>query len=74
MQERSWYRLIADANKARLPNTETPFEVIRKHVDEFKPLLFAKYQKDSRKALISLVVQELCYSAVHFGDLAARMS
>ena len=43
--QRSWYRLIADANKARLPNTDTPFGVIRKHIDEFKPFSWVKYQR-----------------------------
>ncbi len=43
--QRSWYRLIADANKARLPNTETPFGVIREYINKFKPLSLAKYQR-----------------------------
>jgi len=39
---RSWYRLMADVNKIKLPNTQNPFEAIRKHIIKFKPLRLKK--------------------------------
>lgn len=33
--ERSWYRLMADANKVRLPMTSSPFKVIREQLERF---------------------------------------
>lgn len=40
--DRSWYRLIADANKIKLPKVERPFVVIRKNLIKFKPLKLKK--------------------------------
>ena len=35
---RSWYRLIADVNKLKLPTANRPFDVIRECICKFKPL------------------------------------
>ena len=37
---RTWYRLIAQANQIRLPETQKPFGDIRKCLTKFKPLRF----------------------------------
>lgn len=39
---RSWYRLIADVNKVKLPMTKSPFNVIRECITKFKPLKLSK--------------------------------
>jgi hypothetical protein len=36
--QRSWYRLMADVNKVKLPTTATPFAFIKKQLLSFKPL------------------------------------
>ncbi len=46
---RSWYRLIADAKKIKLPDTPSPFVDIRKAVSKFKPLKLGQMQQDFRK-------------------------
>ncbi len=40
--DRSWYRLIADVNKVKLPVLQSPFKVIRESVLKFKPLKLSK--------------------------------
>lgn len=35
---RSWYQLIADANKVRLPTAQSPFTILRDRLMKFKPL------------------------------------
>ncbi len=37
---RSWYRLMADANKVKLPMKNSSFSEIRKHLIKFKPLRY----------------------------------
>ena len=39
---RTWYRLIAEANQIRLPETHKPFGVIRKCLEAFESLRFKK--------------------------------
>lgn len=41
----SWYRLIADAQKIKLPDTPSPFAGICKAVIKFKPLKLAQIQR-----------------------------
>ncbi len=41
---RSWYRLMSDVNKLKLPMSQTPFGIIRECLVKFKPLELAKYQ------------------------------
>lgn len=36
--QRSWYRLIAEAKKIKLPATRSPLEVVREHLTRFEPL------------------------------------
>jgi hypothetical protein len=40
--DRSWYRLMADAAKVKLPMTQSPFRVIRECLTKFKPLKLTK--------------------------------
>jgi len=40
--KRSWYRLVADANKVKLPIAQLPFGIIRKHLNKFKTLRIEK--------------------------------
>lgn len=40
--DRSWYRLMADVNKVKLPMVQSPFRVIRECLTKFKPLKLAK--------------------------------
>ncbi len=42
--DRSWYRLVADANKVRLPITKDIFGVIRNHLTTFEPLKLVDFQ------------------------------
>ncbi len=35
---RTWYRLMADANKVQLPGTQSPFKVIREQLVRFRPV------------------------------------
>lgn len=42
--DRSWYRLIADANKIKLPVAKDIFGIIRTHLTEFKPLKLVDFQ------------------------------
>ena len=46
---RSWYRLIIDAKKINLPDTQSPFADIRKEVSKFEPLKLAQVQRYFRK-------------------------
>ncbi len=41
--KRSWYRLMADVNKVKLPITQTFFGIVRKHLNKFKPLRMEKF-------------------------------
>ncbi len=41
--ERSWYRLMSDVNKIRLPMAQPTFGVVRKHLMKFRPLRLKKY-------------------------------
>ena len=36
--QRSWYRLIAEVKKIKLPTTKSPFGIIREHLTNFEPL------------------------------------
>lgn len=36
--DRTWYRLISGANKVNLPASNSPFDVIRECINEFKPV------------------------------------
>lgn len=36
--QRGWYRLMADANKIKLPNAPGPFKSIRDQLNKFKPI------------------------------------
>jgi len=48
--QRSWYRLIADAQSINLPPVNSPFDVIRKQLVSFKALRFDNcYRKRRRK-------------------------
>ncbi|MDR3550587.1 MAG: hypothetical protein P4L31_04180 [Candidatus Babeliales bacterium] len=40
--ERSWYRFMAEANKVKLPSTQSPFKVIREQLVKFEPLKMTK--------------------------------
>lgn len=40
--QRSWYRLMTDTSKIKLPATHNPFAIIREHVLRFKALRLAK--------------------------------
>jgi len=42
--QRSWYRLIAEVKKVKLPITTSPFEVVRHHLTSFKPLKLVDFQ------------------------------
>ncbi|OGG07415.1 hypothetical protein A2872_02330 [Candidatus Gottesmanbacteria bacterium RIFCSPHIGHO2_01_FULL_42_12] len=42
--DRSWYRLVADANKIKLPIAKDIFGTIRTHLTEFKPLKLVDFQ------------------------------
>lgn len=44
--DRSWYRLVAEANKIRLPITKDIFGIIRTHIAEFKPLKLVDFQDE----------------------------
>jgi hypothetical protein len=39
-QQRSWMRLIADANKINLPGIQSPFGIIREQLNKFKSVKF----------------------------------
>lgn len=36
--QRSWYRLIAEAKKIKLPTTKSPLGIVREHLTRFEPL------------------------------------
>ena len=36
--QRSWYRLMGDLNKVKLPNSKDSISIIKKHLMKFKPL------------------------------------
>ena len=38
------YRLMSDANKIKLPTSQSSFDVIRECITKFKPLKMAKYK------------------------------
>lgn len=40
--KRSWYRLISDPNKIKLPTSQDSFGVIRENIIKFKPLSLTK--------------------------------
>ena len=42
--KRSWYRLIAEAKKIKLPPTTSPLVVIREHLTKFIPLKLVDFQ------------------------------
>ncbi|HEX8931567.1 MAG TPA: hypothetical protein VF810_00250, partial [Patescibacteria group bacterium] len=42
--ERSWYRLISDAKKIKLPTTTNPLGIINKHLVSFEPLKLVDFQ------------------------------
>lgn len=44
--DRSWYRLVADANKIKLPIARDAFGTIRTHLTEFKPLKLVDFQDE----------------------------
>lgn len=44
--DRSWYRLVSDANKVRLPMVKDTFGTIRNHLNEFKPLKLVDFQDE----------------------------
>jgi len=43
--DRSWYRLVADANRIKLPVAKDIFGTIRTHLTEFKPLKLVDFQE-----------------------------
>jgi hypothetical protein len=42
--QRSWYRLIAEAKKIKLPATKNPLILVRKHLTRFEPLKLVAFQ------------------------------
>ncbi len=44
--QRSWYRLIAEAKRINLPHTVSPLSIIREHLNRFEPLKLKEYQKE----------------------------
>ena len=44
--DRSWYRLVADANKIKLPIAKDIFGTIRTHLTQFKPLKLVDFQDE----------------------------
>lgn len=44
--DRSWYRLVADTNKIKLPVKKDVFGIIRKHLSDFEPLRLADHKID----------------------------
>ncbi len=44
--DRSWYRLVSDANKIKLPQAKDTFGIIRTHLSEFKPLKLVDFQEE----------------------------
>lgn len=42
--QRSWYRLIAEAKKVKLPATTSPLALIREHLTRFEPLRLVDFQ------------------------------
>lgn len=42
--QRSWYRLIAETKRVRIPLTKSPFGVIREHLTRFEPLKLVDFQ------------------------------
>ena len=40
--QRTWYRLMSDAKKVKLPSVHRTLEVLREHLIDFKPLLLIK--------------------------------
>jgi len=44
--QRSWYRLISEAKKIKLPTTKSPFGVVREHLTHFEPLKLVEFQSE----------------------------
>lgn len=42
--QRSWYRLIAEAKSVKLPVVNSPFGIIREHLTRFEPLKLVDFQ------------------------------
>lgn len=42
--QRSWYRLIAEAKKIKLPATKSPLTLVRGHITRFEPLKLVDFQ------------------------------
>ena len=40
--QRSWYRLMTDLNKVKLPNTQDSISIIKQHLIKFNPLRMQK--------------------------------
>lgn len=40
----SWYRLVAEAKKMKLPNQPSPFQMVRQNIEEMKPLRLVDFQ------------------------------
>lgn len=44
--DRSWYRLVAETNKVKLPIPKDVFGVLRTHLTDFKPLKLVDFQEE----------------------------
>ena len=42
--KRSWYRLMAETKKVKLPEIQNPFGIIKEHLIKFKPLRLEKFK------------------------------
>lgn len=42
--QRSWYRLISEAKRIKLPTTKSPFGIVREHLTHFEPLKLVEFQ------------------------------
>jgi hypothetical protein len=42
--QRSWYRLIAEAKKVKLPASQSPLLLVRNHLKDFEPLKLVDFQ------------------------------
>ena len=43
--QRSWYRLMAEAKTINLPKTQEPLRIIRDHLNNFEPIKLKKFQE-----------------------------
>lgn len=41
---RSWYRLIAQTKNIKLPQVDSPFDIVRKNITDFKPLKLVDFK------------------------------